>query len=1399
MANVVEVVVKSTNLTKAGFDEAKVGARETAASMDSLADAEARVTDASIKYSQATGALLDAQLKLQDVQDKEGASDAEITAAKDKVTAATLKQADAQIALLNAEEKQEAAARAASDADVAASEKTAAAAKGATDATKAQGDAALEAGGKSDAAGGLMAGMGSKLKLAGLGVAVGMGLAVKSAADFQQQSTRWVTSAGESVNQLGMLQQGVLALSAQTATSSEQLSAGLYTISSAGITGAGGLRVLKAAAMGAKAEGADLGEVTNALTSGLNAYGMKTKTAAEATASSTSMMNQMVATVSRGKMTMQELAGALSNVLPIAAANKISYAQVAGALATMTSMGVSARNGTDELSNTIRNLARPTSIATNEMSQFGISSTDVSNKLGERGLTGTMQLLSDAVTSHMGKSGMVIVNAMNQSKAAAADAREMLGKLPDSIRGVATSYLDGQASYKDFNNALKSSGLEARAQGQQFAAVAAQADGFNQLLKSGSPAAQTYAAAMSKMLGGATGLNVALMLTGSHAKTFSDNVKAISAAAANTASVSGFADVTKETSFQAAKAGESLKAAGTELGLALLPAVNAVLGPLASFLGMIAGNKTAAIAFAAVVGGLLAAAVGVKAVHALADMSKAMAEAGKGIEHLVSKMLGVGGAGDAQAAGSKKAADAAKTAAAEEESASGEAAAAQEADAAEVAAANEEAAATSSGSWLSSIGGQIAAAAGWVAENTAKVAIVVAENVAGALATAGAWMAANAVMLLGIGAVVAIVAVAVFEIVKHWHSIVHGVAEAFDAVRHAVATAVDAIVDFVRSHWLLLVEILTGTVLIAMVVQHWQQIQHAILSVVDDVVNFVEQHWELLLSILTGTELVLIVKDNWRKISHAVLAGADDIRHAVTRLVSDVVGDVERWFDEFLSAEEHGISNIVSWFEELPGRVLHAIEALPGMLFKAGKRILTSLLDGAESMLGGALSTVAGWGHDLANAIGSPFGIHFSDPSEAAKMIAAGRQIMLGITTGLKTGSGETLAYATGLAQKLKQQITDALSAGQISASQAATLTNAVSTRLAADAVKVAQAATKIGLAFNRQLMLSLEDPSTASAAKSAVGKLANLVQQAWSHGLIGNDQDSAISNWLAGQSQKLQALAGQRASIEKTIAAAKQFAASTASSVAGNYTISSFATSGPNGGVAPVSAIISGLRTGVTHIRQFAANLKKLAREGLNRNYINQLIQLGPEQGGAEAAELAAAGLGDIKEINSAESAISKTSGALGKQAADEMYDTGKNAGQGFLSGLRGTLKSLNEMIKQMAKSMVATLKKELGISSPSTVMQWHGEMSGQGFEVGYGKSVSRVAAISQRLARAAMPAQGGYGAYAGGSHGQYELVIRVQPTGNKLIDDLMHSLQGEVRALGGDPLMFQKKVAFR
>ena len=363
--------------------------------------------------------------------------------------------------------------------------------------------------------------------VAGLAIAV-TAKSVKMAADFQSATTRLVTDAGESASTINQLSTGLLNISAETGTSAETIAKGMYKVSSAGYTMAnGGLNVMRAAAEGAKVGGADLETVADALTTVMRDYGIKAGQANNTT-------SELIATVSRGKTTMEDLAGSLHSVLPNAQAVGISLNDVLGALATMTQEGISADQATQNLNHTIVSLANPTNVMANEMASMGLSATDVAAQLGKKGITGTLEELVDAITKHMGPSGLVLEQTFNRSKQAAQSADAMFKNLPKSVQAVASAYEKGTISQHDWTLAVRDMTPAQANLAKQWAASRNASQGFSQALKSGSGAAHTFTADLAKMTGGQTGLQVALHITGIHADDAAASVKAIGAAAKGT-------------------------------------------------------------------------------------------------------------------------------------------------------------------------------------------------------------------------------------------------------------------------------------------------------------------------------------------------------------------------------------------------------------------------------------------------------------------------------------------------------------------------------------------------------------------------------------------------------------------------------------------------------------------------------------------------------------------------------------------------------------------------------------------------------------------------------------------------------------------------------------------------
>ena len=396
---------------------------------------------------------------------------------------------------------------------------------------------------------------------------------VKQAGDFQKQVTRIYTTAGETAP-LQTLDAGLLQIARDTGTTTSQLTAGLYIVSSAGYNAASGLDVLKAAAEGAKAENADLGTVTNALTTILKDYNLGTD-------KSVSTTNQMIAAVSAGKMNLQDFASSLSTVLPIANSVGLSFAQVAGAEATLTAAGVSADQATQDLHAVISTLIAPTAAQVTAMQQMGLSSVDLSKNLGSEGLTGTLQEMFTAIAQHMGPAGLVIQDAMKNATLAAQDLNTEIAHMPPQLQTLAQQLLNGQISFAAFRSEVRSLPEGLTNLGQQFEATYNQTSSFNAQLMAGVNASPTFTAELKAMTGQTNAMNAVLMLTGAHQTEFVNNVNNISAAAKKGGdNISGWSLVQKNLNQQLDELREEIQTIAISLGQKLLP-------PLTTFLGLV--------------------------------------------------------------------------------------------------------------------------------------------------------------------------------------------------------------------------------------------------------------------------------------------------------------------------------------------------------------------------------------------------------------------------------------------------------------------------------------------------------------------------------------------------------------------------------------------------------------------------------------------------------------------------------------------------------------------------------------------------------------------------------------------------------------------------------------------
>ena len=415
-----------------------------------------------------------------------------------------------------------------------------------------------------------------------LTAAVVLGASVKLAGDFEQQTNILVTAAGEQQKNLANVRNGILDIATSTGTAWKDVTDAAYTAEKAGLRNNDVLTVVKAAAQGAKEEGASLSTVTTGLTTALTDYKLPASDAVKIT-------DELKTGAGQAKATFESFTGSLGAVLPRASAVGVGLSDVLGVLDSVTQAGVPVQQASQNIAQTLKNLSAPIGTQVSEFGQLGISVTDVTTRLGDkspsnpdgRGLAGTLDYLSQTVLQKLGPSGTLLLNTFNQSKLAAADATTEFNNLGPAAQTLAKGYEDGTVSAKDYRTASRNLGGEQSNLAQQFLATYNQAHGFQQAIKDGGPAAQSYLNAMNKLTGGQQGVTVALAASAGQAGITQTRIDAISKSAKDAgSSVTGWSTTQHNLNTQFAEFKQEIERTGIELGQTFLPPLKDILGVL---------------------------------------------------------------------------------------------------------------------------------------------------------------------------------------------------------------------------------------------------------------------------------------------------------------------------------------------------------------------------------------------------------------------------------------------------------------------------------------------------------------------------------------------------------------------------------------------------------------------------------------------------------------------------------------------------------------------------------------------------------------------------------------------------------------------------------------------------
>ncbi|MDX3345871.1 hypothetical protein PV387_03330 [Streptomyces sp. ME02-6987-2C] len=444
----------------------------------------------------------------------------------------------------------------------------------------------------------------------------------------------------------------------------------------------------------------------------------------------------------------------------------------------------------------------------------------------------------------------------------------------------------------------------------------------------------------------------------------------------------------------------------------------------------------------------------------------------------------------------------------------------------------------------------------------------------------------------------------------------------------------------------------------------------------------------------------------------AIVSGLTGLISVVTSVVGVVTGFVNAVIAGFKylynvlvghSIIPDLITAIVGLFRRLPQLAKAALSALVSAIVGPIRSAASSALSAARKFVTDAVAAVRKLPSQAKSAL--------SGAKDA--LVSAGKDLVQGLINGVKE-------MASSVASAAKKVVSGAVSAAKSVL------------QIGSPSKVFAQIGRDTGRGFVNGLT------GTEAQIKATGEKVVRGIISAFEK-LKPSRADEWLIYFIDRSNQNLRKLARERDAIAQRIADANKFAADTSKSALDAFSLSRL-TQGQESVTA--KGLAQSLEDAVQRMRDFRADLNNLARRGLSKDLLQQIIGMGPEQGAQLADTLANSTKDSLKRLNVLQGQLTKESDSLGKTSADVLFDAGKAASKGFLAGLKAEQKSIEKYMVEIAKRVQKTIRDVLQIRSPSHVMRRLGEMTAAGLQVGLAKRMTALERAAGAAARAVVRA---------------------------------------------------------
>lgn len=277
--------------------------------------------------------------------------------------------------------------------------------------------------------------------------------ALEAGSDAETAMAKVATIADTAALPMEELQEQILALSTKTGKSVSEIAESVYSAISGGVDTANAVAVVEKATQLATGGFTDTATAIDVLTTAINAYGLSTDDAAK-------LSDYLLTTQNLGKTTVDELAGSMGKVIPLASAYGVQMDNLSSAYAILTANGIATTESTTYLKSMLKELGDSGSTVAKVLQEKTGKTFAELNAEG-KSLGDVLAILGDSVGGDTGKfnelwsSSEAGIGALSILGSGTEKYAEVLGAMRDSAGTAESAYATMTDTFEHKSSELK--------------------------------------------------------------------------------------------------------------------------------------------------------------------------------------------------------------------------------------------------------------------------------------------------------------------------------------------------------------------------------------------------------------------------------------------------------------------------------------------------------------------------------------------------------------------------------------------------------------------------------------------------------------------------------------------------------------------------------------------------------------------------------------------------------------------------------------------------------------------------------------------------------------------------------------------------------------------------------